>query len=166
MRFIPFPAAVSAAMLGVAFTALGGLAQAEVNFNVGSRLSRDNNVNGSPDRPTKANQRSDNYLTLSASAVYFTPLDTAQTRYFIGQIGAMSSAYNKFDNLDSTMLVASAGLWQQLSPTWFGQVTGRGFSRNTKQSDRDSDGFGATLEIKKQLSTTLWVKLVADYEDS
>lgn len=166
MRFNPLPAAISTAILAGALAALAGSAQAEVTFNAGAKLSHDNNVNGSPDTPTKTNQRSDNYLTLSASAVYFTPLDAAQTRYFIGQVGAMSSAYNKFDNLDSSMLVASAGLYQQLSPTWSGQITGRGFTRNTQQSDRDSNGFGATLEIKKQLSKTVWVKGVADYEDN
>ena len=148
------------------FAALAGPAQAEVTFNAGAKLSRDNNVNGSPDTPTKANQLSDNYLSLSTSAVYYTPLDAAQTRYFIGQVGAFSSVYNKFNNLDSSMLMASAGLWQQLSPTWSGQVTGRGFTRNTKQNDRNSSGLGGMLEIKNQLTPTLWVKGVADYEDS
>lgn len=162
MRFNSVPAFVCASVLA----AVAGPAQAEVTFNAGARLSHDNNVNGSPDTPTKANQRSDNYLSLSASAVYYTPLDAAQTRYFIAQIGAQSSAFNKFNNLDSSMLLASAGLYQQLSPTWSGQVTGRGFNRDTKQTDRDSDGFGATLEIKNQLSPTLWVKGVADYEDN
>ena len=42
----------------------------------------------------------------------------------------------------------------------------RGFTRNTKQNDRDANGLGGTLEIKNQLSQTLWVKGVADYEDS
>ena len=162
MRFTLLPAMVMAGALA----ALAGSAQAEVTFNAGARLSHDNNVNGSPDTPTKANQRGDSYLTLNTSAVYFTPLDTEKTRYFIGQIGASSSAYNKFDNLDSSMLVASAGLWKQLSPTWSGQVTGRGFTRDTQQAERDSDGFGGTLEIKKQLSEAVWVKGVADYEDN
>lgn len=162
MRFNRFPALV---MTG-ALAAMAGPAQAEFTFNAGARLSNDNNVNGSPDTPTKANQRSDNYLTLNASAVYFTPLDAAQSRYFIGQIGGLSSTYNKFSNLNSSMLVASAGLYQQLSPTWSGQVTGRGFTRDTRQSDRDSNGLGATLEIKNQLTPTLWVKGIADYEDS
>ncbi len=123
MRFNLRPtlgAVASAAVLAGALAALAGPVQAEVTFNAGARLSHDNNVNGSPDTPTKANQRSDNYLALSASAVYYTPLDTAQTRYFIGQVGASSSAYNKFNNLDSSMLLASAGLWQQLSPAWSG----------------------------------------------
>jgi hypothetical protein len=146
--------------------ALAGRAQAEVTLNAGARLSHDNNVNGSPDTPSKANQRTDNYLTLSASAVYFTPLDDARTNYFVGQVGALSSAYNKFDNLDSSMLVASAGLWKQLSSTWSGQITGRGFTRDTRQSERNAEGYGATLEVKKQLSQTVWVKGVADYEDS
>lgn len=162
MRFNSIPAVTMA----LALVALAGPVQAELTLNAGARLSHDNNVNGSPDTPSKANQRGDNYLSLSASAVYFTPLDTAQTRYFIGQIGALSSTYNQFDNLDSSTLVTSAGLYQQLSPTWSGQITGRGFIRNTKQNDRDSDGLGATLEIKKQLSQTLWIKGVADYEDS
>ena len=160
------PAVLSAAVAAGVLAALAGPAQAELTFNAGARLSHDNNVNGSPDTPTKANQRSDSYLTLNASAVYYTPLDAAQTRYFIGQIGAQSSTYNKFNNLDSSMLMVSAGLWQQLSPTWSGQITGRGFTRNTKQTDRDSDGYGATLEIKNQLTPALWVKGVADYEDS
>lgn len=149
-----------------ALALLAGPAQAEVTLNAGARLSSDNNVNGSPDTPNKASQRSDNYLSLSASAVYYTPLDAEKTRYFIGQVGALSSAYNQYNNLDSSGLVASAGLYQQLSPTWSGLATGRSFTRTTKQTDRDSNGFGATLEIKKQLSQTVWVKGVADYEDS
>ena len=166
-NFLPtLPAVFGVPILAGVLAALAGPAQAEVTLNAGARLSHDNNVNGSPDTPTKANQRSDSYLTLNASAVYFTPLDAGQTRYFIGQVGASSSAYNTYSNLDSSMLVASAGLWQQLSPTWTGQVTGRGFTRNTKQTDRDSNGFGGTLEIKNQLSQTVWVKGVADYEDS
>ncbi len=160
LRFIP--AFICASVLA----ALVGPAQAEFTFNAGTRLSHDNNVNGSPDTPTKANQLSDSYLAVNVSAVYFTPLDAAQTRYFIGQLGASSATYNKFNNLNSSMLMASAGLWQQLSPAWSGQVTGRGFNRNTKQSDRDSNGHGATLELKNQLSQTVWVKGVADYEDS
>lgn len=162
MRFNRLPAVLMAAALA----AVAGTSQAEVTFNAGAKASHDNNTNGSPDSPTKANQRSDSYLTLSASAVYFTPLDAAQTTYFIGQIGGLTSAYNKFSNLDSSMLVASAGLYKQLSPTWSGQVTARGFTRDTRQSERDSNGLGATLEIKNQLSQTVWVKGVADYEDS
>jgi hypothetical protein len=165
MRFNLLPTLPAVVMAG-ALAALAGPARAEVTFNAGAKLSYDNNVNGSPDTPTKANQKSDNYLSLNASAVYFTPLDSAQTSYFIGQIGAFSSAYNKFDNLDSSMLVASAGIYQQLSPTWSGQVTGRSFTRDTKQTERDSNGFGGTLEIKNQLSQTVWVKGIADYEDS
>ncbi|OGB25582.1 MAG: hypothetical protein A3I66_23375 [Burkholderiales bacterium RIFCSPLOWO2_02_FULL_57_36] len=145
---------------------LAGFAQAEVTLNAGAKLVIDSNVNGSPDSPSKANQRSDSYLSLSTSVVYYTALDAAKTRYFIGQLGAVSSVYNKFGNLDSSMLAASAGLYQQLSPTWSGQLTGRGFKRNTKQSTRDSHGFGTTLEIKKQLSQSVWIKGVADYEDN
>ena len=162
MRFELITTSLFTALL----TALPAAVQADLTFNAGAKLSRDNNVNGSPDTPTKANQLSDNYLSLSTSAVYFTPLDAAQTRYFIGQVGAFSSVYNKFNNLDSSMLMASAGLWQQLSPTWSGQLTGRGFTRTTKQNDRNSSGFGGSLEIKNQLTPTLWIKGVADYEDS
>ena len=163
MKFNLLPAVVSVAVLA---GGLVGPAQADVTLNAGAKLSYDNNVNGSPDTPTKAYQLSDNYLTVNASAVYFTPLDVAQTGYFIGQLGALSSTYNKFDNLDNTMLVASAGLYKQLSSAWSGQVTGRGFTRNTKQSERDANGLGATLEIKNQLNQTVWVKGIADYEDS
>ncbi|BBP03932.1 hypothetical protein TPL01_27840 [Sulfuriferula plumbiphila] len=163
MRFNPLPAMVSAAVLA---GGLAGPAQADFTVNAGAKLSYESNVNGSPDSPTKANQHSDNYGTLSASAVYYTPLDAAQTRYFIGQIGALSSTYNKFNNLDNTMLVTSAGLYQQLSPTWSGLATARGFTRDAKQNERDSNGFGGTLEIKSQLSQTVWIKGVVDYEDS
>lgn len=165
MRFNLLPALPAVVMAG-ALAALSCPAQAEVTFNAGARLSHDNNVNGSPDKPSKASQRSDNSLALNASAVYYTALDAAQTRYFIGQVGAMSSTYNAFTALNNTGLVASAGLYQQLSPTWSGQLTGRGFTRDTKQTERNSNGYGATLELKKQLSQTVWVKAVADYEDN
>lgn len=165
MRFnhlLTLPAVFMAGALAI----LAGPAHAEITLNAGARLSHDNNVNGSPDSPSKASQRSDNSLAVNASAVYYTALDPAQTRYFIGQVGAMSSTYNTFTALNNTGLVASAGLYQQLSSTWSGQVTGRGFTRNTRQTERDSDGYGGTLELKKQLSQTVWVKAVADYEDS
>lgn len=165
MRFNLLPALPAAVMAGV-LAVLAGSAHAEVTLNAGARVSHDNNVNGSPDTPTKANQRGDNYLSLNASAVYYTPLDAAKSRYFIGQAGVMSSTYNAFTTLNNSGLVATAGLYQQLSSTWSGQVTGRGFTRNTRQTARDSDGYGGTLELKKQLSQTVWVKAVADYEDS
>ncbi|MCL4472198.1 MAG: DUF2860 domain-containing protein [Candidatus Thermoplasmatota archaeon] len=150
----------------LAALALAAPVQADVTLNAGAKLTHETNANGSPDTPTKANQESDTYLTLNASAVYYTPLDAAKTSYFIGQIGALTSAYDKFDNLDNSMLVASAGLYKQLSSSWSGQVTGRGFTRDTRQSARDANGFGATLEIKNQLSQSVWVKAIADYEDS
>ena len=156
----------AASTVALAALALAAPAQADFTLNAGAKLTHETNVNGSPDTPTKANQQRDTYLTLNASAVYYTPLDAAKTSYFIGQIGALTSAYDKFDSLDNSMLVASAGFYQQLSPTWSGQITGRGFSRATEQSARDANGFGATLEIKNQLSQSLWVKAIADYEDS
>ena len=161
-ELIPLKFVLMAAML----TVLAEPAQAVITLNAGTKLSHDNNVNGSPDTPTKANQRGDSYLTLNASAVYYTPLNATKTRYFISQIGATSSVYQRFDNLDSSILVASAGLWQQLSPTWSGQITGRGFTRDTQQTGRDANGAGGTLELKKQLRKTLWVKGVVDYENN
>ena len=157
------PAVLSFAVLAGGLAALSTPARAEVTFNAGAKASYENNVNGSP---TKANQLSDSYLTLNASTVYYTPLDAAQTSYFIGQIGASSSTYNKFSGLDNSALVASAGIWKQLTPTWSGQVTGRGFSRDTKQNERDSNGLGATFEIKNQLSQTMWLKGIADFENN
>lgn len=160
MRFNSIPAVLGTALLA------GGLmshAHAEFTLNAGTKLTHESNVNGSP---TSTNRDSDTYGTLSASAVYYTALDAAKSRYFIGQVGALTSIYNKYDSLDNTLLVASAGLYQQLSPTWSGLFTGRGFTRNTKQNARDSDGFGATLEVKNQLTPTLWIKGVADYENS
>lgn len=165
MRF-SLRSVVQTALLASVLAGLTGLARAELNLNAGARLSRDSNVNGSPDTPSKANQLSDNFLSLSASAVYFKPLNDEQSNYFIGQAGVQTSAYDKFKNLNSSMLVASAGFYRQLSPSWSGQVMGRGFRRDTRQNERDSSGVGGTLEIKKQLSQTLWVKGVADYEDS
>ena len=138
-------------------------AQAEVTLNAGLKLTNESNINGSP---IKSTEGSDTYATLNASAVYYTTLDSAKTTYFIGQVGALTSAYNKFDNLDNTALIGSAGLWKQFSSSWSGQVTGRVFDRNTEQNNRDSTGWGTTLEIKNQLTPTVWIKGVADYEDS
>lgn len=165
MQFNLLPTMASAAVLAGGL-ALAIPAQAEITLNAGAKLTHETNVNGSPDTPTKTNQKSDTYLTLNASAVYYTPLDAAKTSYFIGQVGALSSTYDKFDSLDNSMLMASAGFYQQLSPTWSGQLTGRGFVRDTQQNARDADGFGATLEVKNQLSQNLWIKAIADYEDS
>jgi len=162
MRSNYLPALLSAAV----FATLASPVQADVTLNAGAKVSYENNVNGAPDTPNTSNRLSDSYLTLSTSAVYFTPIDTAKTSYFIGQIGASSTVYNKFNGLNNSALVASIGLYQQLSTSWSGQVTGRGFIRDTKQSARDSDGFGATLEIKNQLTQTVWIKGFADYEDS
>src|ERR1035437_4338235 len=94
MRCI-FRHALFAVVRAAALVVLAGSAHAEVTFNAGATLSNDNNVNGSPDTPTKANQLNDNFLALSASAVYFTPLNVVKTSYFIGQIGAFDSLYNR-----------------------------------------------------------------------
>ncbi|MDO9053101.1 MAG: hypothetical protein Q7U37_04095 [Gallionella sp.] len=153
-------------LLAGAFATLATSAQAEVNLNAGVRLSQNDNINGSPDTPTTANQLRDSYSTLNACAVYFTPLNDKQTRYFIGQLGAMTSTYNVYNNLDSSALMTSAGLYQKLSNTWSAQLMGRGFSRYTKQTARDSSGYGATFELKDQLTETVWVKGVLDYESS
>lgn len=159
-------AAIPTLLLAGVLAALTGPVHAEVSLNAGVRLSHDNNVNGSPDRPSKANQLSDSFLSLSASAAYFKPLDAAQANYFIGQVGVQTSSYDKFNNLNSSMLAGSAGFYRQLSPTWSGQVMGRAFRRDTRQHERDSSGVGASLEIKKQLDPTLWIKGLADYEDN
>jgi len=151
-------------LLAGSISMLPAQAHAETNLNVGAKVYFENNVNGSPDTPNKANQLSDSYEMLSASGVYYTPLDAAKTWYFVGQIGALSSFYNKYSNLDNSMLLGSAGLYKQLLPKLSVQGTGRVFSRFTKQNDRNSNGFGATLEIKQQLSKTLWIKGVGDYE--
>ncbi|WP_151447359.1 hypothetical protein [Lacisediminimonas profundi] len=159
----PFHLKLAAA---TALAVLAASSHAEVTLNAGARLSHDSNVNGSPDLPTKANQRSDSFLALSASAVYFTPLNREQTDYFVGQVGALVSRYNNFSNLDSSTLMGSAGFYRQFSPKWSGQLTGRAFVRETRQHDRDSSGYGATAEIKRQLTQTVWLKGVADYEDN
>ncbi len=153
-------------LLAGVFASLATHAQAEVNLNAGVRLSQNDNINGSPDTPTTANQLRDSYWTLNASAVYFTPVNDKQTRYFIGQVGAMNSTYNTYTNLDSSALMASAGLYQKLSETWSGQIMVRGFSRYTKQTTRDSNGYGGTFELKKQLTEKVWVKGLLDYENS
>lgn len=157
---------LTAMLMAGIFSALATQAQAEVNLNAGVRLSQDDNVNGTPDAPPTVNKRSATYTSLNASAVYFTPINDVQTRYFIGQVGAMSTSYNAYSNLNGSALVASAGLYQKLSETWSGQIMGRGFSRYTKQTTRDSSGYGGTFELKKQLTKTVWVKGVLDYENS
>lgn len=156
MRRIATLAAVAGAVLLVST----GL-RAETNFNVGVKLSHDSNVNGSPTA-----RQGDFYLTGHASAVHFRPINDERTRYFIGQVGVMASKYDRYSSADSTSLLASVGLWQQLDETWSGQGTLRVFRRDTRQHDRDSDGYGATLELKKQLAEKWWVKGFADFEHS
>lgn len=148
-------------LLGGLFASAG--AQAEVTLNAGLRINHESNVNGAPD---KRDQRSDTSTALAASAVYYTALDSAKNTYLIGQAGVLGNKYNTYGALDNSLVNASVGLYRQLSSSWSGQVTGRGFARDTKQNERDSNGLGTTLELKKQLTSTVWIKGVADYEDS
>lgn len=148
-------------LMGGLFASAG--AQAELTLNAGLRLNQESNVNGSP---LKSDELSDSYTSLNASAVYYTALDSANTTWFIGQAGAFASAYKQYSNLNNTGLTASAGLYRQLSETWSGQLTGRTFRRDFRQTERDSNGWGSSFELKKQLTSTIWVKGVADYEDS
>ena len=158
----PLPAIVSAAFLAGGLT-LAGTAQADVTLNAGAKMSSESNVFGIT---TKANELKDSYRVLSASAVYFTPLNATETTYFIGQVGANASTYSTYSSLDNSSVMASVGLYQQLSSSWSGTITGSGFSRTTQQDANDAKGNGATLEIKNQLSEAVWVKGVAAYSDS
>ena len=138
-------------------------AQADTTFNAGLKTTSESNINGAT---VQANELSDRYTTLNASGVYYTALDSEKTSYFIGQVGASSNKYSTYTGLDSSSVGASAGLYQQLTQSWSAQLTGRGFGRSTTNPDRDSKGWGSTLEIKNQLSTTVWIKGVADYEST
>ena len=154
-------------LVGTALLLAGALvsagAQAEATFNAGLKSTGESNINGAT---VKANELSDRYTTLNASGVYYTALDSEKTSYFIGQVGASSNKYSTYTGLDNSSVGASVGLYQQLTRSWSAQLTGRGFSRSTEQTARDSKGWGSTLEIKNQLSATVWIKGVADYESS
>ena len=126
-------------------------------------MSSESNVFG---YPNKADELTDSYRVLNASAVYFTPLNATETTYFIGQVGANASKYSTYSSLDNSSVMASVGLYQQLSSSWSGTVTGSGFSRTTQLDANNAKGNGATLEIKNQLSETVWVKGSAAYNSS
>ncbi|MHB1677120.1 MAG: hypothetical protein ACYCSS_06250 [Sulfuriferula sp.] len=138
-------------------------ANADVTLNAGLGSTYESNVNGAP---ASTAQGSDTYTTLNASAVYYTPLDTAQTTYFIGQVGALTNKYNTYSNLDNTEAVASVGLYKQLSSNWSGELSGRGFDLHVQQNGLDATGAGTTLELKNQITSTVWLQGIADYEDS
>lgn len=140
--------------------------RAEVTLNAGLRFTHETNVNGSPDKPSKDNQLSDNSATLSASAVYYTPVDSARSAYFVGTVGAMASSYNRYDQLNNSAIYGVAGLFKQFAPGLTGQASLRLFDRQTRQDERDSDGWGSTVELSKHFSKALWLKGVLDYENS
>lgn len=150
-----------AAVLMIGMTA--GIAQAEITLNAGVRQSYQANLNGST---IKTNEKDDTYTGLSASMVYYTALDDARSVYFISNLGAQKTMFQKYDFLDSTAANLGLGLYKQLAPRWSAQLTGRGFMRDMQQKERDSNGWGTSAELKHQLTHTLWVKGVADYEDS
>ncbi len=142
---------------------LSGNVYADVIVNAGLASTYESNVNGAP---TSTGLGSDSYTTLNASAQYYTPLDNAKSTYFIGQIGALTSKYNSYSNLDNTEAIASAGVYRQLTSTWSGQLSARGFDLHVQQNGLDARGTGTTLQIKNQLTSNLWLQGVADYEDS
>ena len=148
-------------LLSGAFISAG--AQAEVNFNAGLQTTSESNIYGAA---IKANERSDRSTTLNASGVYYTTLGSGESTYFISQVGASKSKYTIYTVLDNASVSASVGLYQQLTQSLSAQLTGRGFSRSTKDTNRDSKGAGGTLEVKSQLGTTAWIKGFADYENS
>ncbi len=166
MRFNAPPTDICTAVLAGIFIAISSSAQADIDLNAGINTSYQKNVNGSPDLPTPANQLSDRATGLNVSAVYFTPIDADNTRYFIGQVGGVSTKYAKYNTLDNSMLAASMGIYQQFSTSWSGQFTGRNFSLTTQQDARNAKGLGGTVEIKDQLSQSLWLKGTADYADA
>lgn len=140
-----------------------GVAQAEITLNAGVRQSYQTNLNGST---IKADEKDDSYTGINASMVYYTSLDEARSLYFISNLGAQKTMFQQYDFLDSTGANLGLGLYKQLTPRWSTQFTGRGFMRDMEQKERDSNGWGTSAEIKHQLTRTLWIKGVADYEDS
>ncbi len=138
-------------------------AQAEVNFNLGLKRTSESNIYGAT---AQANELSDQYNTLNGSVVYYAALNRKETSYFIGQIGAASSKYIAYTDMDNSSGGASVGLYQQLTQSWSAQLTGRSTMRKTQNIDRDSIGTGGILEIKAQFGATGWIKGTADYEDS
>lgn len=140
-----------------------GSAQAEVAFNAGVRTGYDSNVNGVA---RDADEEADRFVSAAASLVYYTALDSAKTTYFVGQVGAISNHYDRYDILDNSALIVSGGLYRQLNTNWSGQISVRGGQRRAEQSARDTDSVGSTVEIKNQLTPQLWVKLVGDIEDA
>lgn len=140
-----------------------GSAQAEVAFNAGARTGYDSNVNGVA---RDADEEADRFVSAASSLVYYTALDAAKTTYFIGQIGAISNHYDRYDVLDNSALILSGGLYRQLNANWSGQISVRGGQRRAEQSARDTGSVGSTVEIKNQLTPQLWVKLVGDIEDA
>lgn len=145
--------------LGVAI----GSAQAEVAFNAGVRTGYDSNVNGVA---RDAEEESDQFVSAAASVLYYTALDAAKTTYFVGQLGAISNRYDRYDVLDNSALILSGGLYRQLNADWSAQISVRNGLRQADQSARDTDSLGSTVEIKNQLTPQLWIKLVGDIEDA
>lgn len=146
-------------LMGVAV----GSAQAEVAFNAGVRTGYDSNVNGVG---RDDDEEADRFVSAASSLVYYTALDAAKTTYFVGQVGAISNRYDRYDILDNSAFILSGGLYRQLNVDWSGQISVRGGQRQTEHSSRDTDSVGFTLEIKNQLTPQLWVKLVGDIEDA
>lgn len=140
-----------------------GCAQGEVAFNVGARTGYDSNVNGVA---RNAEEESDQFVSAAASVLYYTALDAAKTTYFIGQVGAISNRYDRYEVLDNSALIVSGGLYRQLNADWSGQISIRSGQRHTEQSARDTDAMGSTVEIKNQLTPQLWIKVVGDIEDA
>lgn len=140
-----------------------GSAQAEVAFNAGVRTGYDSNVNGVA---RNVEEESDQFVSAAASVLYYTALDVAKTTYFVGQLGAIANRYERYDVLDNSALIVSAGLYRQLNADWSAQISVRNGLREMDQSARDTDSVGSTVEIKNQLNPQLWIKLVGDIEDA
>lgn len=159
----PFPLLrVSAAFFCIA-SSVSPLAMADVTLNAGLQWTHESNVNGSPNA---ADRLGDSNTTLSASAVYYTPLDVARSSFFVATLGALDTRYNQYAFLDSTAVYGGASLFKTLLPDLTAQASIRVFERRARQSERNASGWGTTFEMTNYLSQTLWLKAFLDYENS
>lgn len=136
---------------------------ADVTLNAGLQFAHESNVNGAPN---PADRLGDSSTTLNASAVYYTPLDLSRSTFVVATLGALDNRYHRYSSLDNTAVYGGVSLFKTLLPDLTAQASLRIFERHARQSERDTRGWGTTVEMTRYLSRSLWLKAFLDYENS
>lgn len=134
-------------------------AVAEPILDFGAGATYEDNINGSP---SDADKEGDFYTTLFASLGGYTRV--VEGTYLFLRGDAATSVYGKYNDLNVTIGGISAGVYKSFNDMLSAQLSLKGKIKTFKDEPRDSRALGGAIELKQQVTPTLWIKEGYEYE--